>query len=169
MKFKKPNTKTATNALALGGGAVVGGSLSKGMNSYLPADGNAKMLSKLGVAAVAFIAVAAISSDDLGSTALKGGLLGVGAEKAIGAIQDYAATTSLATEDSTDKPLLQFAQESLGLRCPVSTCGCTAVPTSGGAAPIPTIYPALNFASAQREIINMNEVAPGKYTAASFA
>lgn len=157
MKFKKPNKKTAIDALAVGGGAVVGGSLSKGMNSYLPAEQNAKIGSKLAIAAVAFMGMASISTNDTASQLVKGSLLGVGAEKAIGAIHDYAKTTSLATADATDKPLTQFAQDALGL----SSCGCTATPTKR------IIMPTLNYAS--RQLINMVETAPNKYTAESFA
>jgi len=160
MKFKKPNTKTATSALALGGGAVVGGSLSKGVNSYLPEGKSAKMASKVAIAAAAFIAVSAISTNDVGSQALKGGLLGIGAEKAIGAIQDFAKTTDLATEDSTDKPMVKFAQEALGLK---GDCGCTTAPAQRIAS--------LNYAVRPiraRQTINMVETASNSFSAASL-
>jgi len=160
--MKKETKANLQDAGAFGGGALIGGTVSKGINRFLPTEANTKIGVKAVLCAGGIIAMALIPKGNAVNQLGKGAALGMAVEKGMSAISDFAATTSLATTDATDKPLVKFAQDATGLS---GDCGCTTAPVQQRIATLN--FPVRQFNHARP--INMMEVAPNKYTAASFA
>lgn len=138
----KPNKTRLVNTAALSAGAVVGHTLSKGADEYLPKEQKSKTISKAVIAGLSFYMASAIASKGMASEGMKGVFIGAGVEKSLSLIRDMAASSSIATEDATGKPVLRFAKTALGL----NGCGCSTASRYNSTMRIPK----LNYANINR-------------------
>ena len=155
MNFKTPKTENLTNALAMGGSAVVGIGLGRGVNTLLPAtmSKNTTTAIKGALALVSFVAVASINGNDTATQSLKAGLVGMGAEKTLSVVKDLLPATAV--------PNNAFVKSAIGLNG-ADGCGCSSVQ-----------LPQLNYTSPfdnsfGNETMNFVEDSDGSYTAEKF-
>lgn len=163
---KSPKQKEIIQTAVLGGSAGAGIFLGKGTNGYFPEKQEDKQKSAglkvlTGLAVFGLTAFASANmADGLANKAVVGLGAGFGGEKLVSGASDYISTTDLLKPKMIDgKEVKDSVKDfiSAGLKGAESTCGCNSLPQR-------TVYPALNF-----PVINMDEIAPGQYSAQSFA
>jgi len=167
--ISKPTKDSLINSAAHVAGASVGIAAAQGADSIYPQekeDRTKKLILKGLAAGVLFLGASAIHSDKPAYGLAKGFGYGAAGKTAVSLVGDLMEGGDLAKADSTDNSLIKFAQNALDLK----SCACDVTTTANTERARNIAIAQLNFAAQQKanQTINMNEVAPGQYSAASF-
>lgn len=129
MKVKKPSEQKVKDTIALAGGAIAGGAVSKGLFGLIheakateavamKKEENTALLKRGGLAIVGIGGAMFLDGTDTITTLVKGVAVGVATIQTLEIIKALAARSGVADESTADSTGKKFLARTVGLGCP---------------------------------------------------
>lgn len=129
MKVKKPSEQKVKDTIALAGGAIAGGAVSKGLFGLIhkseateaeamKKEENTALLKRGGLAIVGVGGALFLDGTDTITTLVKGVAVGVATIQTLEIIKTLAARSGVADESTADSTGKKFLARTVGLGCP---------------------------------------------------
>lgn len=129
MKVKKPSEQKVKDTIALAGGAIAGGAVSKGLFGLIhkseateaqamKKEENTALLKRGGLAIVGIGGAMFLDGTDTITTLVKGVAVGVATIQTLEIIKTMAARSGVADESTADSTGKKFLARTVGLGCP---------------------------------------------------
>lgn len=156
MKVITPTKKEVSRAAVVCVSAGTGFATSRAANAFYPKEKMQSALAKILTSGILVMSVAAVSGKTTTAAATRSALGAAAGEKLISGISDVIVDQEVLKAEADDNELKKFGLRALDIE---TSCGCnTAEATAEAASRRGFVLPALNYASTQQAVRDLNIV-----------